>query len=647
MSVHKDQTMHTTATGPTDDFEALLAASSLGAPHVRAHGEFIPEEAHHRLREAAGEHALPADDGIRDAEDTELAYADAPNGPESWPHGQTIYLATGGGKTLTTLACALRMEHRHRDEHRWGPPAGTPHYPIRRVQTVRRALWFCVPRKDPASAEHVDIEAAKILLDDYLRGTQRTRRPPWATEPVGADFVGAVEEVLAVLGDHPGLVRSSLLNENDASWRSALCRANSDSRSWHLVVSNSYQADPPAISGLVRSDGDTSAQWLAQWVTAVGSFGTDACALRVSAAEAAVRRCLRAAERALRMSRTWSADTVVPTEEACTAADSKQPQPPAWLVSPARFTDLLHPASPPGDRGLTASPLAHLHPSGLASRWPWRQSVTPPATERAHSLAALALWRAVAADANAPDEWPSLPAAMKLSCAQLLVAAEQAVDLSPVHRQAIPTQQPSPPDLDSFTHQPGSSFLVPRTDTATPKSPEIGIAGRHTSPPAMPASMRLREEHAADGAEISVELWMRFHLSEEDEGERLPVRLTYRTTDPYAVTACFNAGTEDERVWTFAHDLLDGGLTHSVGIGDVVVWPSGQPDRLPHKGRRVFVRLRSPEGSALLSMAHAEAAAFIEATASLVTGPEAAEFTDRIRPWHNDLAELTCPGPVE
>nr|WP_238783688.1 ATP-binding protein [Streptomyces monomycini] len=99
---------------------------------------------------------------------------------------------------------------------------------------------------------------------------------------------------------------------------------------------------------------------------------------------------------------------------------------------------------------------------------------------------------------------------------------------------------------------------------------------------------------------------------------------------------------EDRR---FCTGLRTSKLPHHKALEDYDF--SFQPDRLPHKGRRVFVRLRSPEGSALLSMARAEAAAFIEATASLVTGPEAAEFTDRIRPWHNDLAELTCPGPVE
>ncbi|MFD7661245.1 hypothetical protein [Streptomyces sp. NPDC059788] len=77
MSIHKDQTMHNTATDPTDDFEALLAASSLGAPHVRTHGELIPEEAHRRLREAAGQHSLPTDSDISDVEDTEPAYADS------------------------------------------------------------------------------------------------------------------------------------------------------------------------------------------------------------------------------------------------------------------------------------------------------------------------------------------------------------------------------------------------------------------------------------------------------------------------------------------------------------------------------------------------------------------------------------------
>ena len=48
--------------------------------------------------------------------------------------------------------------------------------------------------------------------------------------------------------------------------------------------------------------------------------------------------------------------------------------------------------------------------------------------------------------------------------------------------------------------------------------------------------------------------------------------LSYDPADPHAVTATFPTPGEPV-VWTFARDLLTRGLAHSVGEGDVRIWP--------------------------------------------------------------------------
>jgi hypothetical protein len=91
-------------------------------------------------------------------------------------------------------------------------------------------------------------------------------------------------------------------------------------------------------------------------------------------------------------------------------------------------------------------------------------------------------------------------------------------------------------------------------------------------------------------------------------------------TDPYAVTATFLArtdedGTEEDRVWDFARDLLSKGA-HSrfkVGRGDVRFrhYPQS-PD-----GPIVLMCMRSPHGHADVSFPQDEVISFLEDTEDL------------------------------
>ncbi|MBJ6636738.1 SsgA family sporulation/cell division regulator, partial [Streptomyces sp. DHE7-1] len=61
-------------------------------------------------------------------------------------------------------------------------------------------------------------------------------------------------------------------------------------------------------------------------------------------------------------------------------------------------------------------------------------------------------------------------------------------------------------------------------------------------------------------------------------------------------------------------DLLKDGLQKEAGLGDVIVWP----EKEPRQQARVFIRLTSPEGKALLSAAEHDVRAFVEAAGRLV-----------------------------
>lgn len=103
-----------------------------------------------------------------------------------------------------------------------------------------------------------------------------------------------------------------------------------------------------------------------------------------------------------------------------------------------------------------------------------------------------------------------------------------------------------------------------------------------------------------------------------DEGQKalthtLRTHMTYRVSDPYAIEARFRAGASDETVWIFSRDLLKAGLEAKSGLGDVIVWPETKAEKT-----RIFIRLASPDGTALLSAAEADIRAFVEATGRLV-----------------------------
>jgi hypothetical protein len=93
----------------------------------------------------------------------------------------------------------------------------------------------------------------------------------------------------------------------------------------------------------------------------------------------------------------------------------------------------------------------------------------------------------------------------------------------------------------------------------------------------------------------------------------VPVALEYRSTDPFAVSVVFFAGADEVR-WLLARDLLDEGLVHEVGEGDVQVLPAVDEFSRPV----VQIRLESPGGVAILEAPTDEVLDFLARSYALV-----------------------------
>lgn len=108
--------------------------------------------------------------------------------------------------------------------------------------------------------------------------------------------------------------------------------------------------------------------------------------------------------------------------------------------------------------------------------------------------------------------------------------------------------------------------------------------------------------------------------------------LRYDADDPFAVHMTFPASVTlegSEVRWTFARELLAGGLREPQGLGDVRVRPDQQ--------ERTVLEFHAPEGIALVLVRTDELHRFLAASLALVPMGEEHRHTDLDR----DLARLT------
>lgn len=193
----------------------------------------------------------------------------------------------------------------------------------------------------------------------------------------------------------------------------------------------------------------------------------------------------------------------------------------------------------------------------------------------------------------------------------------------------------------------GYGLLVPKTDGPPRhqyRTRERSEPDHQLRPSTRTGRIKLWRTLVDGMPELSAELPMLFHFDEHESlalTSRLQAKLTYRVSDPYAVEARFMPDGQRAKVWVFARDLLKDGLESWNGLGDVSVWPgtgtAGEP--------RVFMRLSSPQGSALLSTRDADLRRFVNAGNSLVAhGEEHVHLEPALDALETTIGELARPG---
>ncbi|GAA2426742.1 SsgA family sporulation/cell division regulator [Streptomyces coeruleofuscus] len=642
MSVHKDDTMPATA---DDEFAALMAASSLRAPRVRALDETIPDDAQRQLHAAAvADPTSSTHCGNVGEPDEELAVSgDSDDGERTRFDDALVYQAMAG-RLLAWLGFSARghwrTAHALLDLSGSGRPmrGSRPEDVILTAHAMRSLLCTQTPSKTALSP----------LIDRRLRDLRSVGWHITAHAPRCAFGTSQAHVALALLqattAPEPTARAAYLFADHDSA-RTLAEEASELEPQWALT-----------LSGELADSGAVTAQecgWTLLAQHRDHPLAAHAARIRLSRLvqawqqevdlDAALVVCQHAARMwdAGKANNSFSTVTHSVSRSGGTSTGEKRG------LAPAGLTDLLYSPQPAPLRGLLQ------WPNGGKDSRPWEEHVDLPPHDAAHWLLSDLAARPPAAHvtglpftagqtalAGMPRPGADAQPNTAMDPACLLVAADLAVDLNPAHRQAIPAQPPPLPDLDAYAPRPGASLLLPRkaTDLTADYRQEDGqtVAIEAAGQP------RLWSRKDSDGHQQLARIWMRLHRTEQDKGQRLAVRLVYRTADPYAVTAVFNHGTDEETEWLFARELLVDGLHESVGIGDVIVWPSADEA----SGRqRVFIRLRSPEGTALLSAAREDIEAFLDASHPLAQGSAKTLGTCALDGRERELADIIWPRP--
>jgi hypothetical protein len=170
--------------------------------------------------------------------------------------------------------------------------------------------------------------------------------------------------------------------------------------------------------------------------------------------------------------------------------------------------------------------------------------------------------------------------------------------------------------LDASPNTESDYSVLVRTDCSERTSSPEGKAKQSVSGSAG-AALPLPSEHEG---QVLAELAGLLHLDREGgSAVGLSVSLRYRVTDPYAVEAVFDP-RQGGVTWIFARDLLEEGMRTQAGKGDVKVWTHSAVGR---ESARTYLELSPSPDTALLSLPYEEVKAFLERTFALV--PEGTE----------------------
>lgn len=578
MIVRKDA-MDNLAATEDDDFDALLNASSLGAPHVLAETAPIPADVRRRLTQAA---ARPA---RHDAEPAAQSENDCP------PQGQHLNMS------VQLDLFRLDMEHSlSLDDLR------------RRADDLRRKLMeaHIVVLAGPAGTGKSSSAACLLQAFDSHERVERPAPVYFLVQPtrrVHRPFPEAVPLMWQLWGSSGTRVDGGWRKNPMLDWHAGLTSAEFDAgmaptphRQWPLYVLDDLSiSHAPPPQSQVRPAQMT--ELLAYWATAAH------CAVPSA----------QLGQEPLTV-RTWLLDRCGHD------ARNYRVVPPAtlWEQQPNWTEPWSWPACVP---------------RSTPALTPWRACALP-------SPSALHAFRARQLTPLPPHAFMLLDH----GCRFVPLPAACAVD----------TADSVPPG--GYSHTRWCWTTVPNV-RAMPALPALALVNCHAQGDSWPApqrskaaapvrhALRIHAERTEDGAIAHATLLMTMHQKEDGRKVQVPVRLTYRSADPYAVEAVFHPGRpDDEVVWNFARDLLIEGLEHRAGEGDVTVW--SPPGRWQEDQERcTLIQLSSPEGTALLSASRVELKQYLDKTLSLVAaGTEHQRLGGALDRLESELGELTCPG---
>ena len=108
-------------------------------------------------------------------------------------------------------------------------------------------------------------------------------------------------------------------------------------------------------------------------------------------------------------------------------------------------------------------------------------------------------------------------------------------------------------------------------------------------------------------------------------GPPLPVtsQFVFRKDDPYAVELSFLVDGDQWVTWSFARALLEEGVSHPAGEGDVQIWPG-----IREGERCIFLHTRSPYGAATFLLGLNTAVEFLLSTYALVPSGTESDHLD-------------------
>ncbi|MFW3469899.1 SsgA family sporulation/cell division regulator [Streptomyces microflavus] len=643
-----------TATVNDDDFDALLEASSLGAPRVLAALGTATPDARRRFDHAARHPQAHFDETLTAVPDRTADHTQEPvtaASPATRPAGTGIVInATGSGKTAIYIGLMQRAASAAAE-------AGTDHhltdlldcYSV--LERARRARW---------AAFHV-VHPRALLLDQCAAVFEQAGRAhrdtaeeanPWSRtmQAYWAALLSARPEALrpASAPFVPLWLRNDILEQGGG-------------------FGESEKPAPPLSAGPERV--------LPAYLDTAGAAGLAAKYL----------------------SRTARQDTAVQPVSPGQRTRDALPRLPEVLEELKR---LLTGVERLADQNMQE---AQRSPSGLAPRPPrvtlivsdqlasWLQLITYTDARQLRSRQQLAMltadgpmnsvamrqvWetpRILLDGLLAPCLLPVPPrpeehghsAAGKLLHWMLLKAALADTALTGDHwRLADNVRQPGMPEMScsaALLHPWAHAPALPCPDTP-PKSSIILWSPDHDRSYVQhtPYETRLTQSCPDDETStagpaptvhtqtVHTEITALLHLDKQHTSTQpLPTCLSYRATDPYAVEVTFEPGGATV-TWTFARDLLTEGLHARTGDGDVAVWTSavtsvssGDSD-----DTRIYIELSAPLGTALVSLPQTSVEEFLNQTLSLVPpGTEQAHIDSSLLDLETRLDQLTAhPG---